>query len=180
MAKTLTELETQRRYRERNRDALREEGREYSRRKRRDSGIPALGTPESIANRRAARKATGPEHGNWKGDDAGYDALHKWVALHKDRAGVCSECGIRPRPKPSGFRQVATEWANVNGEYRRDLDDWIELCIPCHRRRDTGGIKHGTPGAYSYHRCRCDACRRSHRDRARDYVRRKLEALTYR
>ncbi len=31
---------------------------------------------------------------------------------------------------------IGTESANVSGEYRCDLDDFVELCIPCHRERD--------------------------------------------
>src|SRR5262245_29698370 len=118
-----TSLEAKRRYRERNREAIRAKGREYAARVRREAGMPALGTPESTENRRRARKATGTEHGNWKGDEVGYFGLHAWVYRHKTKTGRCSECGDRP--------ETRTDWANVSGEYRRDLDDFVELCVPC-------------------------------------------------
>lgn len=124
---------TTQRYRERNREALRVKNREYADRKRREAGMPALGTPESTANRRNARKASGTDHGNWRGGDVGYFALHAWVERHKQRTGVCSECGTRPEPKK---RKNATEWANLSGEYHRDLNDYVELCCSCHRKRD--------------------------------------------
>lgn len=62
----------------------------------------------------------------WKGSDAGYMALHNWIRRHKPKSGSCSDCGAEGR----------TDWANVSGEYRRDLDDYRELCRPCHRRFD--------------------------------------------
>lgn len=68
----------------------------------------------------------GPSHPLWKGDRAGYRALHQWVARHRTKTGRCSECGAEGR----------TEWANRSHEYRRDLDDWVELCKPCHTAYD--------------------------------------------
>lgn len=130
-------LEVKRRYRERNREKIRAWNRDYAARKRREVGMPALGTLESTENRRRARKATGAEHGNWKGDEVGYGALHKWLERHKTRTGTCTRCGARPQPRK---RYVATEWANVSGEYRRDLDDYVELCSSCHIRTDRGWL----------------------------------------
>jgi hypothetical protein len=37
----------------------------------------------------------------------------------------------------------------------------------------TGLVKHGTPSAYAYHRCRCRVCRDAHARRQRDYQRRR-------
>lgn len=72
------------------------------------------------------------EHPNWRGDAVGYSGLHGWVRRHKAKTGVCTECGAAVGT--SRFR--GTEWANVSGRYLRDLDDFVELCISCHRRRD--------------------------------------------
>jgi len=63
---------------------------------------------------------------NWKGDEASYSALHKWIATQKEKAGACSHCGERRR----------THWANIDHRYRRELEDWIELCSPCHWKHD--------------------------------------------
>jgi hypothetical protein len=111
----------------------REQNRLYAAERRRAAGIPLIDSPESSENRRRARKLRGPEHPNWKGDTVGYFALHAWLERNKPRTGICGQCGSRPEPKK---RNVATEWANVSGEYRRDLNDYIELCVPCHKRRD--------------------------------------------
>jgi hypothetical protein len=72
----------------------------------------------------ASRVRQNEENGSaWKGDDVGYNALHHWVRKYGTKTGHCSHCG----------REGYTEWANVSGEYRRDLDDFIELCVSCHR-----------------------------------------------
>jgi hypothetical protein len=107
--------------------------REYAARKRREAGVPAQGSAESTENRRNARKATGLEHGNWKGHEVGYFALHTWLNRNRAKTGVCESCGATPEPKK---RRVATEWANVSGEYRRDVTDYLELCVSCHRKLD--------------------------------------------
>lgn len=130
--------EAKARYRDRNREAIRAKGRAYAARRRRELGQPALGAAESRANRATARKAIGGEHGNWTGDDASYAALHLWLHRHKPRTGTCEWCG--EAPTPSGRKKNGTHFANLSGEYRRDVDDYAELCPTCHVRFDRGLI----------------------------------------
>ncbi len=68
---------------------------------------------------------------NWSGDNPSYLALHKRIHRTKDRTGVCSTCNGNV-----GFGKSGTHWANISGEYLNDSDDFVELCIPCHRRMD--------------------------------------------
>lgn len=124
------------RYRERNRAELRVKNRAYAERKRREAGHPPRGSAESHARMLARPRITGEAHANWKGQDAGYIAIHGWLARHKHRTGICSECGSEPGPARDG--RAGTDWANVSGQYHRDLDDFIELCRRCHIRRDRG------------------------------------------
>lgn len=74
----------------------------------------------------------GVEHHNWRGDSVSYSTLHAWVRRHKPKTGVCTEC--HAQVGTGGWS--GTQWANISGRYRRDLNDFIELCIPCHRERD--------------------------------------------
>lgn len=69
---------------------------------------------------------TGVDQPLWKGDEVAYRTLHAWVARHKGRPAACSHCGANGR----------TDWANVSGEYLRDLDDYIALCRRCHKAFD--------------------------------------------
>jgi len=73
-----------------------------------------------------AGKHIGEASSRWKGDSAGYIAIHEWVRRSKPRTGVCTNCGEEGR----------TEWSNVDHTYRRNLDDYVELCHRCHHNHD--------------------------------------------
>lgn len=64
--------------------------------------------------------------GTWKGGEVGYQALHDWVRVRRGKASVCSECESTKR----------VQWANKSHEYKRDINDWLELCQRCHARYD--------------------------------------------
>lgn len=72
---------------------------------------------------------TGEKHFRWKGAKVGYDALHDWVARHLGRPKKCSVCGENNPRK-------MYHWANLSGKYKRDLSDWMRMCVPCHSRHD--------------------------------------------
>jgi len=74
-------------------------------------------------------REAGPRHPRWLGDQVDYKQLHKWVNRNRKRTGVCEECGATPPAKADG--RAGTDWANISGEYRRDLSDYRELCHPC-------------------------------------------------
>lgn len=59
----------------------------------------------------------------WKGDNVGYRALHDWVV---SRLGKADGCTNDPQHSASYFH-----WANISGEYKRDLEDWQSLCPRC-------------------------------------------------
>jgi len=71
----------------------------------------------------------GKESPYWKGDNASYVTQHKWVYDNKGRPKVCEHCGITCEEKK-------LNWANIDHEYRRNVDDYISLCIFCHRKHD--------------------------------------------
>lgn len=102
------------------------------RQKMREARLGARHSPETRAKIGTAQRN---ERGNnWKGDDVGYVGLHDWMSKNKPRTGICEHCGDVPTVRG---RTVGTEFANVSGEYRRDITDFIELCIPCHRKFDS-------------------------------------------
>lgn len=76
----------------------------------------------------------------WKGDSVGYAALHEWVRKEKGRTKNCEQCSRK---------NVWTDMANLSGQYRRDLSDWIELCRKCHSRLDRPKIKNQY-GSWNY------------------------------
>ena len=63
----------------------------------------------------------------WKGDEAGYGAIHAYLLKHYPKAGTCEECS----------RQVPTEFALIKGrQYTRIRSDYRELCKRCHNIYD--------------------------------------------
>ena len=64
----------------------------------------------------------------WKGDDIGYRGLHYWIQKIRGKALWCSWCG--------SCRNI--QWANISHEYKRDIYDWLALCVKCHRKHDLG------------------------------------------
>jgi hypothetical protein len=129
---TIRSRELKAEYKTRNRERTLADARTYAERKRREAGWFERGSPESAARLRARPTLTGADHPNWKGDEAGYAALHAWLYRRKTRTGVCSDCGDRPKPYRNG--RAGTEFHNISGEYRRDISDWAELCRRCHSR----------------------------------------------
>jgi hypothetical protein len=66
---------------------------------------------------------------NWKGDDVGYIALHAWIYRKKGKPQVCEHCGATREKR-------RLNWANIDHQYKRDLDDFISLCVSCHKIYD--------------------------------------------
>jgi hypothetical protein len=61
---------------------------------------------------------------NWKGDSVGYYALHIWLSRNFGKASKCA----------NGHIAKIYHWANISGEYKRDISDWHELCQSCNLR----------------------------------------------
>lgn len=62
------------------------------------------------------------DHPNWKGNKAGYNALHAWVKGRLIKPINCDHCGLN---KP-------LDLANKSQLYKRDITDWLWLCKKCH------------------------------------------------
>lgn len=59
----------------------------------------------------------------WKGDKVGYYALHTWLGR---KLGKAKRCSNSPLHKCNKYY-----WANISGEYKRDLSDWKQVCARC-------------------------------------------------
>ena len=66
----------------------------------------------------------------WKGDQVGYFGLHSWVKKKLGTPQICEDCG------KSGLTSHQIHWANISGDYKRDLSDWTRLCASCHSKFD--------------------------------------------
>jgi len=73
-----------------------------------------------------ARNQKGENNNNWKGDQAGYSALHR--RLYHSQPMKCEECGTSD---PSRRYQ----WASLTGNYS-EPSDYKRMCQSCHARYD--------------------------------------------
>lgn len=105
----------------------------------------------SIGNTGIKRPNSKPPHffgeksSHWKGDNIGYSGLHQWIRLTFGKATKCEYKNCKyPRQNKAKvwvFKPKRFEWANINGKYKRDREDWVQLCPSCHRKFDIGLIK---------------------------------------
>lgn len=56
-----------------------------------------------------------------------YVAVHLWLHRKYGKASRCEHCKQDKH---------LYHWANISGEYRRDISDWKQLCVSCHRKMD--------------------------------------------
>lgn len=75
----------------------------------------------------AKRDQRGANNHMWRGDSAGYKALHLRVAAQRGKPQKCMECEVSGEGK--------YEWANLTGRYE-DVNDYARMCLPCHRSFD--------------------------------------------
>ena len=83
--------------------------------------IPSEETRKKIGQ---AQLAENNHH--WFGNKTKYQGVHKWVRSRLKKPELCQRCAINP-PK---------QMHNISGKYRRDLDDWLYVCVKCHAEID--------------------------------------------
>ncbi|MHB9161690.1 MAG: NUMOD3 domain-containing DNA-binding protein [Nitrosotalea sp.] len=71
---------------------------------------------------------SGKNSASWKGDNVGYAGIHDWIERELGKPQHCEKCG--------SMRPQRYEWANRSRKYKRQIDDWVRLCVSCHRFAD--------------------------------------------
>jgi AraC-like DNA-binding protein len=89
-----------------------------------------VGRTPSEALLRTIKDRWGEKNPNWKGNDAGYEAMHTRLHRRRGKASECSVCGTRDR-------RHKYDWANLSGRYD-DPDDYAQMCRKCHIAFDAG------------------------------------------
>ena|SRR3990167_9223635 len=74
----------------------------------------------------------GENNRHWKGDKVKYRSLHSWIERQLGKPRKCEFCEITIAKR--------YEWANISGEYKRDISDFMRLCVKCHSAYDRGKI----------------------------------------
>lgn len=57
-----------------------------------------------------------------------YGSVHHWIKRVSGRPNSCDNCKATDKK--------AYDWANISGEYKRDVEDWKRLCRGCHIKWD--------------------------------------------
>ena len=88
-------------------------------------------TPEqklnlNMSGLKVGQELSGKESSTWKGDSVGYGGLHKRIRQLKGKPEQCEFCGSKNN----------MTWANIDGKYSCNVEDYIALCQPCHRKFD--------------------------------------------
>lgn len=96
------------------------------------AGVSKRGIVPLMAFKVRDKRITGEGNYQWKGDNAGYIAKHRWIKKWYGEPKLCESCGIKNKKY---------NWANISGKYKRDINDWKQLCISCHRKYDNHGEK---------------------------------------
>lgn len=95
------------------------------------------GKPKSIEHIRKVTEATKGQirlhlrdenHPNWKGENAQKCTKHDWIYKRLGSPKKCDHCGTTEKR--------IYHWANKSQNYKRDIKDWMRLCVPCHSRYD--------------------------------------------
>lgn len=71
---------------------------------------------------------------HWVGDKVKYNALHDWVRRVLGKPDTCKKCC------KSNLSGKKIHWANISHKYKRDIKDWIRLCVSCHKLYDKGKL----------------------------------------
>lgn len=100
----------------------------------------------------------GKNHPLWKGDEAGYYAIHIWLSAHYGKPKECKFCGETEK----------IQWANKNGIYNRERKNWLNLCYWCHRKYDKeNGWNKVDLKFKDYHKHKLDRKRQYHLEKSK-------------
>lgn len=84
----------------------------------------------------AKREQRGADNHSWKGDDAGYAAMHLRVQELRGKPSRCAMCDT--------VEARRFEWANLTGDFSNPYD-YVRLCTSCHHRLD-GTVRNARKG----------------------------------
>lgn len=94
-------------------------------------------TPEHLEKLRSAgrrrferERPQGDRAPRWKGDEAGYVAIHTWLRKQHPKTGTCEECGANVGAE--GQHGTHYAFRHHGTPYTRDREDYRELCPACH------------------------------------------------
>ncbi len=99
-------------------------------------GLSNKNNKTGIENGKSTRfKATGSKGVNILGKN-GYRNLHKWLVKNLGKPTKCEHCG------KENLTGKHIHWANKDHLYKKNLKDYIRLCVKCHWHYDRKYSEH--------------------------------------
>ena len=84
-------------------------------------------SPWNKGKSKTGNLTTGKKRYNWVEGGNKYNSIHRWVQRWKIKPDHCEMCGVVGKKY---------QWANIDHKYRRVLEDYILMCVPCHKKYD--------------------------------------------
>ena len=106
-----------------------------------NSGSFTKGEHRSIDTEFDSKRTKNENNHNWKGDKVGYFGLHTWIQRNMGKAKICTNRENQFLPFECSKKSNYYDWANRSRKYKRDKDDWLELCHSCHLKADRRKIE---------------------------------------
>lgn len=84
----------------------------------------------------------GSNNAIWKGDNAGYNAIHIWLKSNFGKADKC-ENRLCTYPRMNRFGILLKKpkmftWALLHGKkYSHERKNFVKLCVSCHKKYDS-------------------------------------------
>lgn len=90
---------------------------------------------ETISKMKDGRRK-GINNSGWKGKTVSYSGLHKWLAREFGKATKCENREKKILSFVCRNIDNKYQWANKSKKYKRDINDFLQLCTSCHCRYD--------------------------------------------
>ena len=98
-----------------------------------------IGTPWLIGRKypqswrdNISESLSGEKSPRWMGGVAIYVSRHHWIHRKLGKPKKCLFCKKE---------NIKLHWANKSGNYQKDINDWLSLCVSCHKRYDLAKIR---------------------------------------
>ena len=101
----------------------------FSEKHRKNIGLSKIGNTNMLGKKHTQETKEKIRIKKRQTENLSYGVLHRRVEEILGKPRECENCD-------ETNNELLYDWANISGEYKEDLGDWVRLCRPCHIRFD--------------------------------------------